>query len=38
MVKKYETTMLDQLETGPWPSFITGVRKLANEHPNERIQ
>jgi sulfite reductase alpha subunit len=38
MVKKYETPMLDQLETGPWPSFITGIRKLANEHPEERIQ
>ncbi len=38
MVKKYETPMLDQLETGPWPSFITGIRKLANEHPDERIQ
>ncbi len=38
MVKKYETPMLDQLETGPWPSFITGIRKLADEHPDERIQ
>ena len=38
MVKKYETPMLDQLETGPWPSFISGIRKLANEHPDERIQ
>jgi len=38
MVKKYETPMLDQLETGPWPSFITGIRRLAEEHPSERIQ
>ena len=38
MVKKYETPMLDQLETGPWPSFITGIRRLANEHPDEGIQ
>lgn len=38
MVKKYETPMLDQLETGPWPSFISGIKKLANEHPDERIQ
>ncbi len=38
MVKKYETPMLDQLETGQWPSFISGIRKLANEHSSERIQ
>jgi sulfite reductase alpha subunit len=38
MVKKYETPMLDQLESGPWPSFISGIRRLANEHPDENIQ
>ncbi|MFN2233782.1 MAG: dissimilatory-type sulfite reductase subunit alpha [Anaerolineales bacterium] len=38
MVKKYETPMLDVLEEGPWPSFISGIRRLANEHPEERIQ
>jgi sulfite reductase alpha subunit len=38
MVKKYETPMLDQLESGVWPSFISGIRRLANEHPEERIQ
>jgi sulfite reductase alpha subunit len=30
--------MLDVLEEGPWPSFISGIRRLANEHPDERIQ
>ncbi len=38
MVKKYETPMLDVLEEGPWPSFISGIRRLANEHPKEMIQ
>jgi len=39
MAKKiYETPMLDELENGPWPSFISGIKKLRDEHPNERIQ
>ncbi len=38
MVKKYETPMLDQLETGPWPSFITGIKRLANDHESESIR
>jgi sulfite reductase alpha subunit len=39
MAKKiYETPMLDELENGPWPSFITGIKKLRDEHPDERIQ
>ncbi len=39
MAKKiYETPMLDILEEGPWPSFITGIKKLRDEHPQERIQ
>ncbi len=25
----HETPMLDQLETGPWPSFVTGLKRLA---------
>lgn len=30
MVKKaHPTPMLDQLETGPWPSFVTGLKRLA---------
>ena len=23
--------MLDQLESGPWPSFVTGLKRLAND-------
>ena len=36
--KKHDTPMLDQLESGPWPSFISGIKRLANEHPDERIR
>lgn len=25
----YDTPMLDQLESGPWPSFVTGLKRLA---------
>ena len=39
MAKKiYETPMLDELENGPWPSFITGIKKLRDDHPDSRIQ
>jgi sulfite reductase alpha subunit len=39
MAKKiYETPMLDELENGPWPSFISGIKKLRDSHPDERIQ
>ena len=27
-IDKYPTPMLDQLETGPWPSFITGIKRM----------
>ena len=36
-MKKYPTPMLDVLESGPWPSFISGFKKLRDEHPDERI-
>ena len=30
MAKKlYDTPRLDQLESGPWPSFVTGIKELA---------
>ncbi|MDH3335837.1 MAG: sulfite reductase, dissimilatory-type subunit alpha, partial [Rhodospirillaceae bacterium] len=29
--KKHETPLLDQLESGPWPSFITGLKHLASD-------
>ncbi len=28
-----DTPLLDQLETGPWPSFVTGLKRLAQEKP-----
>ena len=27
--KQHDTPNLDQLESGPWPSFITGIKRLA---------
>ncbi|MCF6198119.1 MAG: dissimilatory-type sulfite reductase subunit alpha [Hyphomicrobiaceae bacterium] len=27
-IKIHETKMLDQLESGPWPSFVTGLKRL----------
>lgn len=27
----HNTPMLDQLESGPWPSFVTGIKRLAKE-------
>lgn len=34
---KYQTPMLDELENGPWPSFITGIKRLRDDHPDKRI-
>jgi dissimilatory sulfite reductase alpha subunit len=32
MTKKIrDTPMLDELESGPWPSFVTGLKRLAND-------
>ena len=31
MAKKYDTPNLDQLETGPWPSFVTGLKRLGEK-------
>jgi len=36
-INKYPTPMLDQLESGPWPSFISGIKRLRDEHPEARI-
>ncbi len=33
MAKKHKTPNLDQLESGPWPSFVTGLKKLAEKKP-----
>lgn len=27
----HNTPMLDQLESGPWPSFVTGIKRLATD-------
>ncbi len=29
--KRHETPLLDQLEDGPWPSFVTGLKRLAGD-------
>ena len=28
----HDTPLLDQLESGPWPSFITGIKRLAQDN------
>ncbi len=30
--KMHDTPMLDQLESGVWPSFVTGLKRLANDN------
>ena len=30
--KQHDTPMLDQLESGPWPSFVTGLKRLAEDN------
>ena len=27
-----ETPMMDELEKGPWPSFVTGLKRLAKDN------
>ncbi|MDE2370517.1 MAG: dissimilatory-type sulfite reductase subunit alpha [Burkholderiales bacterium] len=29
--KPHDTPMLDELESGPWPSFVTGLKRLAQD-------
>lgn len=36
--KHFDTPMLDELENGPWPSFISGFKRLRDDHPDERIK
>jgi sulfite reductase alpha subunit len=31
--KTIDTPNLDQLESGPWPSFVTGLKRLAEDKP-----
>lgn len=32
MAIKHDTPNLDQLESGPWPSFVTGLKRLAEKN------
>ncbi len=34
---KHPTPMLDELENGPWPSFVSGIKRLRDQHPDEGI-
>lgn len=36
--KEHETPMLDELEHGHWPSFVSGIKRLRDGHKDERIQ
>lgn len=36
-MKKHDTPMLDQLEDGPWPSFVSGIKRLRDDHPSDRV-
>ncbi|GBE08672.1 sulfite reductase, dissimilatory-type subunit alpha [bacterium BMS3Bbin11] len=36
--KHFDTPMLDELENGPWPSFISGFKRLRDDHKNETIR
>ena len=29
--------MIDELQNGPWPSFISGIKRLRDTHPEKRI-
>ncbi|RLJ19411.1 dissimilatory-type sulfite reductase subunit alpha [bacterium endosymbiont of Escarpia laminata] len=33
----HDTPMIDQLEGGEWPSFVTGIKRLRDKHPDKRI-
>ena len=35
--KIHPTPMLDVLEEGPWPSFISGFKRMRDQHPEQRI-
>jgi len=35
--KLHNTPMLDELEKGPWPSFVTGLKRLATQNENEMV-
>ena len=35
--EQHKTPMLDELEQGPWPSFISGIKRLRDQHPDKRV-
>ncbi len=35
-MKKYSTPLIDELEKGPWPSFVTEMKKAAKALEFER--
>ncbi|GMR06706.1 MAG: dissimilatory-type sulfite reductase subunit alpha [Gammaproteobacteria bacterium] len=36
--KHFDTPMLDELENGPWPSFISGIKRLRDDHEDTTIR
>ena len=34
---RHDTPMLDELEQGPWPSFISGIKRMRDRHPDQRL-
>jgi sulfite reductase alpha subunit len=38
MANQHDTPMLDELENGPWPSFISGIKRLRDDHSEERVR
>ncbi|HVC12289.1 MAG TPA: sulfite reductase, dissimilatory-type subunit alpha, partial [Burkholderiales bacterium] len=30
--KQHDTPLLDELEKGPWPSFVSGLKRLAQDN------
>ena len=37
MALKHATPMLDELEKGPWPSFVSDVKRMAAKGKENRI-
>ena len=35
--RQHQTPMLDELEHGSWPSFVSGIKRLRDQHPQARI-
>ena len=34
MALKHKTPLLDELEKGPWPSFVTDIKRMAEKKPD----